>query len=83
MLAAQLVVIGASPNSNAQEPPPAQAVPVEEMSALNSALLATLTEKFYRSTAFKVMGGGLVAAALFRLVERSSSAVSWLISVMT
>ena len=67
VLAAQLVVIGASPNSDAQEPPPAQTVPVEEMSALNlrdSALLATLTEKFYRSAAFKIMGGGLVAAAL-------------------
>ncbi len=67
VLAAQLVVIGASPNSDAQEPPPAQAVPVEEMSALNlrdSALLAALTEKFYRSAAFKIMGGGLVAAAL-------------------
>ena len=35
VLAAQLVVIGASPNSDAEEPPPAQAVPVEEMNALN------------------------------------------------
>jgi hypothetical protein len=67
VLSAQLIVLGASPISETPQQLAMQVTAGEELSTLNLAepvLPATHFEKFYRSTAFKIMGAGLLAAAL-------------------
>ncbi|WP_139223716.1 hypothetical protein [Methylocapsa palsarum] len=67
VLIAQLISLGASPKGATEERPFPRQTALATMSALNSGqteVFTTFKDKFYGSTAFKIMCAGLFAAAL-------------------